>query len=412
MTFKIPLPILSEKEYAKVFTDLDFWTRHVLAILNNACLLTSVYHEPKIVTPNPGTFPVFIVDGKYVVKLYGPYYNGESTFLTEQFLFSLFNKNQLKFTPSLISSGSLAEIYSCPSTPTLWRWPFVVLSVMPGCSLKSSRLSYTPSQEEKLVQQLAPMVNALHSVKIPRIRDIPESLRPTFFKVFIRELYDPALERNNKRKTLPKHLLDQLPSYLPSFEDFMKFFDSDSLKLIHADLHLEHVFTTKMNDSINVSGLIDMGDCRLAPISYEWVSLHMITFLCKKNLLAQFFRAYGFSVDDIKLWSYKMMCITLIYEFDAMNTASSGFQIDLSKVKTLEELAEMLWNYKDLDKVAPMRSFVKPIPTTAPISIPKPSTSLEYKPRLSESYEFKVHNGPTLRSNSFSASSPVHIRRN
>jgi len=362
------------------------------------------------IAPHPGTFPVFIVDGKFVVKLYGPYFNGESTFLTEQFLFSLFNKNKLKFTPGLISSGSLAEIYSYSSSSNLWPWPFVVLSVMPGSPLKSSRFSCSPSQEVQIVRQLAPMVSGLHSLEIPT-ENVPKSLQTDFFDGFIRELYETTVDRQYNRKTLPKHLMDQLPAYLPSTEEFMQFFESDPLRLIHADLHLEHVFVTKTNGSINVSGLIDMGDCRLAPVSYEWISLHLITFQCKKHLLAQFLRDYGFTAQDVKLWAYKMMCITLVYEFDAMNTSSSGFQVDLDKVNTLEELAEMLWNYEDLSKSVPMKQLANPSVTPF---VPQISASLEImKPKLSDSSELKAPTGPSLRSNSFSsAASPVHIRRN
>jgi len=270
----------------------------------------------------------------------------------------------------------------------------------------------------QLVQQLAPMVSELHSVQIPTGETVPESLQPGFFKSFIRDLYDTTVQRQTKRNTLPKHLMDQLPSYLPSFDEFMKFFKSDPLRLIHADLHLEHVFVKKNNVSLNVSGLIDMGDCRLAPASYEWISLHMITFQCKKNLLAQFFNDYGFSTAEVKQWAFKMMCITLVYEFDAMNTIASGFQIDLDKVNTLEELAEMLWNYKDLSKTAPMRQLTKSSaipsvvlpPASAPIDI-RPRTTTVPDSSLSPCF---AHSGPSLRnSNSLVAThSPVHIRRN
>jgi hypothetical protein len=137
--------------------------------------------------------------------------------------------------------------------------------------------------------------------------------------------------RHRRRRTLPgfNPLLDQIDDYLapPSAER----------RLVHADLHGDHVF---VRDG-HLAGIIDWGDALCGDPYYDLPSLFPGTFGGSKPLLRAFLDAYGWPVGCESGISFarRAMTMTLLHEFNPLGHAMPPLQ----DVTTLDELAEILW---------------------------------------------------------------------
>ena len=76
---------------------------------------------------------VFIVEEAYIVKFFadGQFTKGES-FQVEMFLYSeVFARYQPPYVPRFVGKSSLSELYG-ETDKSIWRWPFLVTTIMHG----------------------------------------------------------------------------------------------------------------------------------------------------------------------------------------------------------------------------------------------------------------------------------------
>src|SRR5450759_461027 len=115
----------SREEYARHFIDIEYWRPYVEAICEWHNLTPSHHIQRGL----PGSNPVFIVDERYVVKIYTHLFGGAESSARELELYSLFARfPQLPF-PILLASGTLFPVGQ------EWHWPYIVISVIPGTSI-------------------------------------------------------------------------------------------------------------------------------------------------------------------------------------------------------------------------------------------------------------------------------------
>jgi hypothetical protein len=72
---------------------------------------------------------------------------------------------------------------------------------------------------------------------------------------------------------------------------------------------------------------------------YELPALHLGTFDADKGLLAAFLDGYGWPPDPD--FARRAMTMTLLHAFDVMDGVAQ--RLDLRRVSTLEELADLVW---------------------------------------------------------------------
>lgn len=89
--------------YGRLFADAAYWQPYVAAIWARHGLGRC----GEVRAGLPGTFPVFIVTGRYVVKLFGDLFDGGARFQVERAMYELLAADPAIPAPELVASGTL-----------------------------------------------------------------------------------------------------------------------------------------------------------------------------------------------------------------------------------------------------------------------------------------------------------------
>jgi hypothetical protein len=122
----LPRPSLdSVREYGQIFTAAAYWRPYVAEV----CSRHGLGSCREVRSGRPGTFPVFIVAGRVVVKFFGDLFEGGARFRIEREVYALLGRDRAIPAPGLVASGALFADASG------WHWPYLVTDVLPGVSL-------------------------------------------------------------------------------------------------------------------------------------------------------------------------------------------------------------------------------------------------------------------------------------
>ena len=135
---------------------------------------------------------------------------------------------------------------------------------------------------------------------------------------------------------LPRHLVDQLDTWLPSAEALVR--RDASPRFLHADLHDQHLFVDPF--AATLEAVIDFTDALAGDPRYDLVALHMGSFHADKHLLRTCLAAYGRAATG-DAWAHDMLALTLLHEFNMFD--DPGLKDRLQRLATLDDLAQELW---------------------------------------------------------------------
>ncbi|KAK5575653.1 hypothetical protein RB653_006786 [Dictyostelium firmibasis] len=241
--------------------------------------------------PTSGQSPVFIIDDKYVIKLYCSELGGEKSWSTELFLYSKIKENsQLNSTfPKLLAFGNIKDLLG-DKLQCEWKWPYIVTEYLNDTlNLQdvqpvpdSLPYPYPPPVEDdededddqededdikvlddRLVDFLVEKVSLIHSIEI---NDTDEEVNEENIKSLLKEyktdkwlpwknqllLLDSKYISNHWNwNGLPTHLRSQLNSYLPVDKTELIDHSMDPC-FIHADLTDENVLGIESTSEIIV----------------------------------------------------------------------------------------------------------------------------------------------------------------
>jgi hypothetical protein len=316
----LPRPRLSGvPEYGARLGDAAFWGPYVAEALAR--------HRLPAVTPRAGvvgTFPTFLA-GEYVVKIFGELFYGAECHSGELSMLRLLRRHPEIPAPALIANGTL---YRQPERqrPTAqgaedWPWPYLIMTRLSGRTWREAALP--PGAREQVARQLGAVIRRVH--------DLPPPAEPLWQRDWIAVLRANCVERHRTWATLPPHLIDQIAGYLAPPQPVRR--------LLHADIHEEHLFVADGPDGARLLGIIDWGDALYGDPYYELPALHLGTFFGDKRLLAAFLDGYGWEQGPDFVW--RAMTMTLVFEFNVLRKTSEA--INLDNVATLHELADLLW---------------------------------------------------------------------
>jgi hygromycin-B 7''-O-kinase len=302
----MPLGLASADDYRARLRDTAFWTAHVHSVLDRHGL-----PHADVLAADRSTFPTFLV-GDSVVKFFGEYFDGLECFEIECSVDRAFLTGQLEVAvPRLVGDGQLLEDDR--------SWHYTIARRLPGAAWGTLDLS--PHIQSRVAGQLGGLIRRVHDLACPS--------EPVFRRHQVAELRASAAARHREWGTLAAHLVDQIDTYLAP--------PSTTRRLIHADLHDEHVLV----DDGQLVGVIDWGDATCADPYYELPSLFLWTFAQQKPLLRVFLQAYGWSMPAD--FAHRALTMTLIHEFNPLQAVES-----LAKTApSLEALASRLWDLSD-----------------------------------------------------------------
>jgi aminoglycoside phosphotransferase (APT) family kinase protein len=296
------LALRTRAEYRRRYRDPAFWQPYVDEVLRRHGLTAG-----GAAGGSGGTFPTFVV-GAYVVKFFPKRFYGLECYRVERALHADVLGQLEEQVPRYVADGCL---FDAPR----WRWPYLVTTRLAGVSWSEAKLQGEAQHE--VARQLGTLMRRIHELPCP-----PASV---FSRDLLGELRATCSKRHRRWHMLPSHLVDQIDDYLAP--------PSADRRLLHADLHNDHVFV----HGPNLVGVIDWGDALWTDPYYELPSLHFGTFGGDKGLLRTFLDGYGWQRSDD--FVHRAMTMTVLHEFNPLAICRPDF----GRFATLAEVAEFLW---------------------------------------------------------------------
>lgn len=319
----------SVRAYGQVFTDAAYWRPYVEEI----CARHGLGPCRAVRSGLPGTYPVFIVDGHHVVKLFGELFKGGASFRIELEMYELLAADRAIPAPALVASGDLF------AAGDGWPWPYIVTEALPGASLSEADERVSFPDKIAVCRFLAPVVRRIHALKPERPSHLPRTWDA--FDRFLAERRAGCAEHHRTWGSLPERLVAQLDDYLPPLPELVD--HTVPPRVLHCDLNADHILGYFEGDRGRPAGIIDFGDAMAGDRIYELVALHIGLFRCDKRLLRTFLDEYGFDEALRRDFVRRAMGMTLLHEFDVLSGVFPAFP-DAARVDNLAELAALLWD--------------------------------------------------------------------
>ena len=323
-------PLLATVDaYRQLFLDVTYWTPYVAAICaRHECIPCS-----SIRSGLPGTYPVFVVGERYVVKLFGELFNGGTRFPIERTMYELLATDPSIPAPSLLASGNLFL------DGEGWPWPYLLMEMLPGTSFGAVEEQVAYEDKNALCRWLGPVMRRIHDLK-PQDSSCLHLTWETFERFMVKQRSD-CRQRHRTWNTLPEHLVAQIDEYILPNTEMVD--HNTSPHVLHCDLNADHVLGSFEGTTWHPNGIIDFGDAMVGDRIYDLVALHMGLFHCDKHLLHTFLQAYGFDDGLQRNFVRRAMTMTLLHEFNVLEEMFHAFP-DVKNVATLAELADLIWN--------------------------------------------------------------------
>lgn len=317
-------------EYRRLFTDASYWAPFVKAVCNKHGLGT----VHKIEAGNvPGTYPVFIVDDRWVVKFFGTHFNGQYAFAVELEVNKLLSTMHDVPSPVLIANGRLLDDgEGC-------LWPYLVFEFMHASSLTQVRDQLSFDDKAEIAHNIGMITHCLHSVELHDMK----ILKPTwdYYYALLKRQWTDCTARHRNWHSLPKRLIDQIDEFLKSPEEIIDRYNQPVL--LHGDLTADHILVIQDENEWRLKGVIDYGDALVGDPLYELVALHLDLFRCDKRLLREYLLAYGGEGRIRSKKARQLLSLCLLFPFNAFYCFFESNPA-ASTVLSLDELAEWLWN--------------------------------------------------------------------
>lgn len=298
--------------------------------MRTVCERHDLYPHGRIRSSLPGSHPVFIVEDRWVVKLFSDLFGGAQSFPVERDLYGLLGQTSTLPAPSLLASGSLFP-------EAEWPWPYLVLTCIRGRSLGEEWERVSREERRRIAGLLGGWLRELHV--LPFQPDLFGRGRESYLD-FLHRQRAVCMDNHSRWGTLPPHLLEQLPEYLLPVEALAD--TSCPPHLLHADLNGDHVLGEWAGEQWEPTGIIDFGDARAGDPLYEWVALHLGLLRCDKGLLQTFFEAYGGGDHLREDFARRAMCTTLLHEFNVLESVFE-YLPEAAGAERLEDLGALVW---------------------------------------------------------------------
>jgi hygromycin-B 7''-O-kinase len=321
-------PLYDLDGYRRYFTDASFWAPFISAVFSRHDL-------PIIGTPRcgvPGSYPTFIVSDRWVIKFFGPLFDGLACYQVEHAASQLLHPPDFP-VPALVSTGHLF-----PSATTEFSWPYLISEYIPALSIGEVYDQVCSASMLSLARLLGGLLKRIHLLPLP-----PDSPLPSNWSSYTKLLNNLASDcpaRQAAWGSLPSHLLSEIPAYLLPATKLLP--AAPSPALIHADLTRDHLLGELHNGDWRLRAIIDFGDAISGDLFYELVVIHLELFNADLNLLREFLTAYQPSPFHQQDFVRKAMTLTLLFPYNLFECIFPR-RPELYQSSSLSELADRLW---------------------------------------------------------------------
>jgi aminoglycoside phosphotransferase (APT) family kinase protein len=275
------------EEWTNVFQDLEVWRETIHAILS----MEGISYN-KIENGYPGTSVVFIVDNRYVLKIYpGQFIKDHER---EWPVLRLLNRHK---QPLLIASGYFKDDTEI--------WPYALLRFIDGTAYREVSRLLTDFEKNEFIDRLVKAINNIHGLPFETLRD---------YSAYRWDISEEDISTQvEKLCKLPFFNQDNFKADLYDFiKRGKKLLEQEPLVFVHGDLTQDHLFFRKENGKWHFTDIIDWGDAHIAPALYDFVVLWADVFSDQvnewKNLIGLYDKGY-----DVKDSHFQSLFASMLF---------------------------------------------------------------------------------------------------
>ena len=320
MSYLLP-QIENWDQWSRIFTDLDLWKPVVSAICSTERIAYS-----NIETGYPGTNAVFILDRRYVVKIYNPVWHDFGP--EHEVHVRLIRDGQVP-VPEIVSWGTFEDRTG---------WDYLITEFVDGTPLRELRDSIGPTNLVRISSELGEIVRAFHDTDLEGLGMVEERGESTSELVLRKQT--ELVKDIRDRSLLPDDVIDELTSFLVSTAAEAK---KQRPLLVHGDLTEDHLLLRDRGGCPEIAVLIDFGDAHLHPPEYEWPPLWLDLLQRDRGALRAFFDTYDPALLEDDDFTKRAFVWTLFHDFGTGMVEDAVKRNGGARVGSVDDLRQLLW---------------------------------------------------------------------
>ena len=261
---------------------------------------------------------IFLVDNRYIIKIYNPLRNGlqrEKTALENA-------RTSLKI-PEIKAFGKIEN------------YDYLITTQLEGEMMpRDIWLRLEEREQNNVLTQLAGGLREFHQSDDSKIDfDWDKFVELQAVTCFERQ---KACQVNHK-------VLSEIPPYL---EENLKLLPRKIKPVfMHGDVHFGNLRLLKNNGKWQILGLFDFADSLKGFYEYEFLAIGILMIQGQGNLQREFFRAYGYADSEINEQLRKrLMLLTMFYECSDLRRYAIRLRPEAVDYSLLE-LEQAIWNF-------------------------------------------------------------------
>ncbi|HQU86944.1 MAG TPA: aminoglycoside phosphotransferase family protein [Pyrinomonadaceae bacterium] len=263
---------------------------------------------------------VFLIDEKFVLKIYKPFRN---CFERETKSLEFVGGKTDFVIPEIVYTGEFEN------------FPYVLMTQLAGDSMtRADWLKIPEKVQSEFISKLAVGLKQIHALSA-------ESFENDWAE-FVKDRAEKFIERQiahgvNKRvlKALPKYIEENL-SLVPINEKAV---------FMHADVHFGNLRVLNSNGKLQVAGLFDFADSRVGFHEYEFLAIGVLMIQGQGNLQREFLKSYGYAEKDLdEKMRKRLMMLTMLYETADLRRYAMRLKPEAVEF-SLDELERGIWSF-------------------------------------------------------------------
>ena len=311
--------------YCRLFTSLELWAPYA----RDVCRRHSLVPNERVRVGKAGTYPVFLVEERWVVKFFGRLFEGGQAFQVERDAARLVQGQAEIGTARVIAEGELGG--------RGWPWPYLIFELIQGVCIGEVFERLPIKERLRVAREMGTAARALHRVGLEGQEVFPNGWGP--YLEMLEGRRQACVQNHRGWGTLPAHLVNQIDAYLPPVESLLE--PGRAPHLIHADLTRDHLLGQIEGDRWTTLAVIDFGDAMTGSLAYELAALHLDLFGGDRGMLAAFLQSYGGVAWKGEIsFARAALSTALLHQFNVL----SALPPEMLQASSLEELADSLWN--------------------------------------------------------------------
>ncbi|MTI46424.1 phosphotransferase [Sporosalibacterium faouarense] len=314
------------KHWGEIFTNEEIWLPIVKAICSNEGICFD-----NIRAGYPGTNAVFILDNKYVIKIYPERCHKDYEHEVE--VHKALQENRKIPIPKVICNGSFQDRIV---------WPYMIMEYKYGKAIRDIRDKISHENLMDIYKDLGEIVKEIHNTSSIKLEQMGTS-NINWIK-FVNNREKNYIKNNKGISRLSNTAKIKIPSLIRQWFENNK---DSSLNLVNGDLTEDHLLLEFKNSKWQISSIIDLADSLIGQKEYEWVPLWFGLINRNKLGMETFMNAYDSNTALDEEFREKAMVFTFLHQFGEEIIDETLEKLGVSNVETIDELKDILWpNFK------------------------------------------------------------------